>query len=195
MREHKAPLDDRGCLVAQDLPRRADLERRDARIAIQACLQQSIDLRARQTAVRAAVEHDIKRVDRTLGLPEMIGDDTDRVVARRSCERRMLRACLFIGDCDGRDPHHRMHARPFEDLGFVSDLHYRAGEGRRHPDRRVEHAGDGDIDAEERAAGRLGPRIQSWHRLADQRELARLLEPRPIVEGKPGGGRRKLTIG
>jgi hypothetical protein len=111
--------------------------------------------------VRAAIEHDIKRVDRTLCLPEMIGDNTDRVIARRPRERRMLRACLFIGDCDSRDSHHCAHARPFEDLGFVSDLHYRAGEGRRHPDRRIEHAGDGDIDAEARAAGRLRSRIQS----------------------------------
>jgi hypothetical protein len=195
VRQHKAPLDDRGCLIAHDLPWRADLDRRNARIAIQGGLQQSIDLCARQIAMRATVEHHVKCVDRALRLPEMIGDDTDRVVARRSCERRMLRASRFVGDCDGCDSHHRAHARPSEDLGFVSDRCYRAGEGRCHPDRRIEHAGDGDIDAEERAAGRLGSRIQPWHRLADQGELARLLEPRPIAEGKPGGGRRKLTIG
>jgi hypothetical protein len=157
VRQHETSLDDRRRAIPQDLPRLAPFEGGHAVLGIQPRLQHGIDLCRREIALLATVENHVKRIDRALGLPEMIGDDTDRVVARRARERRMLRACVFVGDGDGCDPRHRMHARPFEDLGFVSDRHHRPGEGRRHPDRGVQHAGQGDIDAEERAAGRFGP--------------------------------------
>ena len=46
------------------MPRRAGLDGNDARIAIQGRLQQGIDRRGRQIALRAAVEHHIKRLKR-----------------------------------------------------------------------------------------------------------------------------------
>ena len=63
-----------------------------------------------------------------------------------------------------------MHAGHLEDGGLVLDRDHLPGEGRRGLDGGVEHAGDHDVDAVNRAAVALGRRIQARHRLADQAE-------------------------
>ena len=76
----------------QDLARPAALERGHALLGGQRGVQRGIDLGGREVAVGAAVEHDIERVERALGLPEMIRDDANRVVVAAPARVAELRA-------------------------------------------------------------------------------------------------------
>ena len=121
VREYEVPLYHRGRLVTQNLPRRTDVDDRDSLVAVECGLQQGVDFRGRKAALRAAVEHDIQGVERPLGLPEMIGDHADRVIARQGYEPWMFGGGLFVCHGDRCDPHYRVDARHLENFGFVSD--------------------------------------------------------------------------
>ena len=113
----------------------------------------------------------IERIDRALGLPEVVGNDADGVVVVRARTVCGLEAGVLVGDRHGRDLHHGAHAGHLEDLGLVLDRDHLPGEGRRRPDGGVEHSGHRHVDAEDRAAVALGRRIQARDRLADQANL------------------------
>ena len=106
----------------------------------------------------------------------------------------MLGACVFVGDGQRRDLHHRAHAGHFENIRFVLDRGQFSGDGARGFDGRVEHTGNRDIHAEDRTAIALGWRVQSRERLADEPEGAAVLERRVGVERKLGGDGGKLAI-
>ena len=88
--QHEAPLDDRGGALLQDPVRLASDQCRDGALAIEARRQHGVDSGARQIARAAAVEFHVERIERALGLPEMIGDDADRVVTRQMRYARVL---------------------------------------------------------------------------------------------------------
>jgi hypothetical protein len=68
-------------------------------------------------------------------------------------------------------------------------------EGRSLLDRGVKHSRNADVDAENRAAVAIGPRVQSRNRLADQGKLALIFEARRGIERKLCGVRRELAVG
>jgi hypothetical protein len=78
-------------------------QRGDAALGVQAGLQHGVDLGGGEIAGSAGVEHHIERIERALGLPELIGNDADRVVARQVRQPRMLGAGVFVGDRQRRE--------------------------------------------------------------------------------------------
>ena len=186
----EAPLDDRRRARFKDLSRLASNKRSDATLRIQCGVQRGLDLGGREIAVHAAVERHIERDQRAPRLPEMVRNDAHGVVARRP---RNIGTPIPV--VDRRDLHHGAHAGHLEDRVLVLDRGHLTGEGRRRHDRGVEHAGDVDVDAVDRAAVALGRRIQSRDRLADQAKSAAVLQRWRGAQRKLGGGRCELTIG
>ena len=189
VRQHEAPLDDRRRTLLQEFARPAPDQRGDALLGFQRRIEHGVNLGAREIALAAAVEDDVERIDRTLGLPVIVGDDADRVVARRVL--RMVRGAVLIGDRHRRQLHHGAHAGHLENFGLVVDRDHLPGEGGRRLDGGVEHAGHHHVDAVDRAAIALGRRVQARDRLADQGKPAAILERRHGVERKLGGFARR----
>ena len=194
VRQHEAPLDDRGRASFENFSRLPTHKRSDAMLGVQGSSQHGVDPGGREVARCAALECHLECIECALGLPELVGDHANRVVARQIWKLRMLGACVFVGDGQRRDLHHRAHAGHFENIRFVLDRGQFSGDGARGFDGRVEHTGNRDIHAEDRTAIALGWRVQSRERLADEPEGAAVLERRVGVERKLGGGGGKLTI-
>ncbi len=130
VRQHEAPLDDGRLTLAQDVARPAGFDRRDAVRGIECSLDQRINFRRRKIALRANLKYKVERIGGALGLPEMIGHDTHRIVARQMLHAGILRAGILIGDGDGGQSHHGTHARHLQDVGFVAHFRHGAGEAR-----------------------------------------------------------------
>jgi hypothetical protein len=194
VRQHEAPLDDLGRATLQDFSRLSPDQRGDAVLGVQAGLQHGVDLGGGEIAGGAAVEHHVECIERALGLPELVGDDADRVVARQMRQPWMLGARVLVGDGERGELHHRAHPGHFENIGFVVDGGHLPGEGARGLDGGVEHPGHHDVDAEDRGAVAFGRRIQVRHRLADEVKSAAILEWRRGVERQLGGGRGELPV-
>jgi hypothetical protein len=194
VRQHEAPLDDLGRATFKDFSRLPPDQRGDALLGVQAGLQHGVDLGGGEIAGDAAVEHNVERIERALGLPELIGDDADRVVARQIRQPWMLGAGVLVGNGERRELHHRTHPGHFENIGLVVDGGHLPAERARALDGGVEHPGDHDVDAEDRAAVAFGRRIQARHRLADEMKSAALLERWRGAERQFGGGGGELPV-
>jgi len=72
---------------------------------------------------------------------------------------RMLGTRVLVGDGQRRDLHNRAHAGHFENIGFILDRGQLPAERGRGFDGGVEHAGDHDVDPEDRTAIALGRRV------------------------------------
>src|SRR5262249_56409470 len=78
-------------------------------LGVQAGLEHGVDLGGGEIAGGTAVEHHVERIERALGLPELIGDDADRVVARQVRQPWMPGARVLVGDGERGELHHRVH--------------------------------------------------------------------------------------
>ena len=130
VRQHEAPLDHLRRATLQDFSRLSPDQRGDALLGVQADLQHGVDLGGGEIAGGAAVENHVERIERALGLPELIGDDADRVVARQIRQPWMLGARVFVGDGERRELHHRAHAGHFENIGGGAERQLGGGGGK-----------------------------------------------------------------
>ena len=195
MRQHEAPFDDGPRTLAKDLPWPAGLDGSDALLGVERRSEQTVDLCRRQIGPGTAIERHVERVGRTLGLPEMIGHDAHRIMARLVRRARVLRSRILVGDGNGGQPHDGPHAGHLEDVRLVADGGERTGESGRRPEGGVQHAGHDDVATEHCGARTLGPRVQPLQRLADQREVPRILQRRRGVERQLRGVGRQHAVG
>jgi hypothetical protein len=194
VRQQEPPLDHRCRALFQDFLRLAFQQRSHPMLGVQGRVELRVDAGAGEIARDATVERHVEGIDGPFGLPEMIGDDSDRVVPRQVRRLRMLRAGVLVDDRKRRELHHRTHPRHLENVGFVLDGRHLPGEGARGLDGGVEHARHHDVDAEHRAAVAFRRRVQARHRLADQVKPAAFLERRRRVERQLGRAGGKLPI-
>ena len=194
VRQQKAPLDDRGRTFFQNLPRLTPLQRGDALLGVQAGLQHGFNLDGGQIGGDAAVELDVERIERAVGLPEPIGYDADGIVPRQIRQLRMLHARVFIGDGERRELYHRMHAGHFQYFGFILDRGHLPGKSARRLDGGVEHAGHHDVDAEHRAAVAFPHRVQTRQWFSDQVEAALVFQGRVAAERQLGGRSGEVSV-
>jgi hypothetical protein len=183
VRQHEPSINDRGRALLQNFSRLSPDERSDAVRGVQGGVEHRIDLGSGEVAGGTAVEHHVEGFERALGLPKLIRDDADGVVTRRIRQPRMLGTCVFVGDGESGQLHHRAHAGHFEDVGLVLDRGHLAAEGARGLDGGAEHAGDHHVDPEDRAAVALGRGVQTRQRFADELKSAALLERGAALSG------------
>jgi hypothetical protein len=176
--QHEASLHNRCRVLRQDPDGLTPDKRRNSFLRIKRGIQLAVDRGGRERTFAAGIEFNLEGIRCALGLPELIGNHADGVMACRSSNARMLGGRILIGYRHCRDTHDSTNAGHSENFGLVHDRNQSAGKGMSCLDGSVEHPRDDDVDAEDRAAVAFGGRIQARHGLADQAKLSSILERR-----------------